>query len=52
MHDAAAIVRALEGSAYLLRADKGGMSSIIDPRGRVLSATENGVIVADLNIPK
>lgn len=50
MHDAAARIKALEYHVYLLRADKGGLSSIIDPEGNTLASTADGVITMDLNI--
>lgn len=43
-------MRALEAGAYMLRASKGGVSSIIDPYGRAIGTLSGstGVLVADI----
>lgn len=41
-------MRALEAGAYLLRASKGGISSIIEPNGNVLVSGHDGVLIADV----
>lgn len=41
-------MRALEAGAYLLRASKGGLSSIIDPNGNILESGHGGVLIADI----
>lgn len=48
VHHQMARMRALETDAYLLRASKGGISSIIDPMGNVLAAGHDGVFIADV----
>ncbi len=48
MHHQMARMRALETGAYVLRASKGGISSVIDPKGEVLESGVDGVIVADI----
>ena len=50
VHHQMARMRALESHSYVLRASKGGISSIIDPQGEVLMSTSDGVLVADINI--
>jgi apolipoprotein N-acyltransferase len=52
MHQAMARMRAIEYGAYLLRANKGGASSIIDPYGNVLSETLDGVIFATIQVDR
>ncbi len=43
-------MRALEAGAYMLRSSKGGISSIIDPYGRILATKEgvNDVMILDI----
>lgn len=50
MHTSMARMRAVEQRAYVLRANKGGSSSIIDPNGTVLAETLDGVIFATLSL--
>ncbi len=52
MHQIMALMRAIEHGAYLLRANKGGASSIIDPYGNVLASTIDGVIFATIQVGK
>lgn len=50
-HHTMARMRALESQAYLLRAVRGGRSSIIAPSGDVLAQTDNsGVLFADIGV--
>lgn len=52
VHHNASRMRALESGAFLLRATKGGISSIIDPHGNVIAANKGeGVVVADICTP-
>lgn len=50
LHHQFARMRALEAGAYMLRSSKGGISSIIDPRGRALRtmSEQNGVLIYDI----
>ncbi len=48
MHQEMAKVRAIENDAYILRATKGGITSIIDPHGNVIAQTTDGVLVGDI----
>jgi apolipoprotein N-acyltransferase len=41
-------MRALESGAYLLRASKGGISSIIDGNGVTQKEGRDGVLIADI----
>ncbi len=52
MHQVMARMRAIEHNAYLLRANKGGMSSIIGPQGNEIANTTDGVISATLRFAK
>ena len=52
MHHSMARMRAIEHNAYLLRANKGGMSSIIDPLGNVLASTLDDIIFATILVDK
>jgi apolipoprotein N-acyltransferase len=49
IHHRMARMRALEANAYLLRASKGGISSVIEPNGDVLAETHGDyILVADI----
>lgn len=48
VHHQMARMRALESHSYVLRASKGGISSIIDPTGEVLMSSADGVLTADI----
>lgn len=50
LHHQFARMRALEAGAYMLRSSKGGISSIIDPKGRAIRTMrgQNGVLIADI----
>ena len=50
LHHQFARMRAIEAGAYMVRASKGGVSSVIDPRGRTLGTLVGvtGVLVVDL----
>ena len=50
LHHQFARMRALEAGAYMLRSSKGGISSIIDPRGNAIRTMQgqNGVLIADI----
>ncbi len=50
VHHQMARMRALESHSYVLRASKGGISSIIDPNGEVLMSGTDGVLIADITI--
>lgn len=52
MHHSMARMRAIEHNSYLLRANKGGMSSIIDPVGNVLASTLDDIIFATILVDK
>ena len=50
LHHQFARMRAIEAGAYMLRSSKGGISSIIDPKGRALRTMsgQNGVLILDI----
>jgi apolipoprotein N-acyltransferase len=48
IHHRMARMRALEANAYLLRASKGGISSIIDGNGVTQKEGRDGVLIADI----
>ena len=50
VHHQMARMRALESHSYVLRATKGGISSIIDPAGVVLMSSTDGVLIADITV--
>jgi apolipoprotein N-acyltransferase len=50
LHRDMAILRAIEAGAYLLRSVNSGTSSIIDPRGREIAVTTDGVIYATIPV--
>ncbi len=50
MHHQMAKMRAIEQHAYLLRATKGGVTSIIDPYGNVLLQATDGVLIGNISV--
>lgn len=50
VHHQMARMRAIESHSYVLRATKGGISSIIDPNGEVLMSSSDGVLIADIGV--
>lgn len=48
MHQVMARMRAIENNVYVLRASKGGVTSVIDPHGTVLQETKEGTLFADI----
>jgi len=48
VHEVMARMRALESGGYVLRAVKGGTSSIIAPSGEILAKGTDGVVVANI----
>ncbi len=48
VHEVMARMRALESEGYVLRAVKGGTSSIITPSGDILAKGTNGVVIANI----
>ena len=50
MHHEMTKVRAIENNAYILRATKGGITSIIDNHGLVVAQTTDGVLIRDIPV--
>lgn len=50
MHENMAQMRAIEQHAYVLRSNKVGRSTIIDPNGKIIASSDDDVIVATLRI--
>ncbi|MCK4394896.1 apolipoprotein N-acyltransferase, partial [Candidatus Bipolaricaulota bacterium] len=48
-HFACAVFRAVENRRYLIQAANGGISGVIDPRGRILQETVGGgILIAEV----